>query len=127
MFDFPFSFVGINNPGDYENESIAFRAEEDIDSLYDYLLIYSVEDPETGLPDYSKCRILTFNDIELQKGSLLEIYTSKGEDSSSIEFETGNLNQSLYWGHSSPIWSVPYSSFELIRRGESIAGSQFKD
>ena len=125
MFDFPFSFVGVSNPGDYDNESITFRAEEDIESLYDYLLIYSVEDPETGLPDYSKCRILTFDDIELQKGSLLEIHTCKGEDSSSIEFETSALNQVLYWGLPSPIWNVPYSSCELIRRGESIAGGQF--
>lgn len=127
MFNFPFSFVEINNPGDYENESITFRAEEDIDSLYDYILIYSVEDTETGLPDYSKCRILTFDDIELQKGSLLEIYTRKGEDSSTIEFETAALNQILYWGLPSPIWNVPYSSFELIRRGESLAGGLFND
>lgn len=125
MLDFPFSFVAINNPGDYENESITFRAEEDIDSLYDYLLTYSVEDMETGLPNYSKCRILTFNDIELQKESLLEIYTRKGEDSSTIEFETAALNHILYWGLPSPIWSVPYSSFELIRRGDSIAGGLF--
>ncbi|MBD5585854.1 MAG: hypothetical protein HDQ88_12290 [Clostridia bacterium] len=127
MFDFPFSFEGVNNPGDYESESITFRAEEDIDTLYDYLLIYSVEDPETGLPDYSKCRILTFDDIELQKGSLLEIYTRKGEDSSTIEFETAALNQILYWGLPSPIWNIPYSSFELSRRGDSIAGGMFND
>ncbi len=24
--DFPFSFVAINNPGDYENENIVFKA-----------------------------------------------------------------------------------------------------
>ena len=120
--NFPFSFVGINHPGDYENESIVFRAEEDIDSLYDFILIYSVEDIETGLPDYDKTRVLTFDEIELQKGSLLEIFTRKGEDTSSIAFETASLNQTLHWGLAAPIWHIPHSSYELIHRTESIGG-----
>lgn len=119
---FPFSFVSFNYPGDYEKESITFRAEEDIDSLYDFLLIYSVEDTETGLPDYDKTRILTFPEIELQKGSLLEIRTGKGEDDSSIDFDTAALNQTIHWGLSTPIWHIPHSSYELTRRGDSIGG-----
>lgn len=125
--NFPFSFVGINNPGDYENEKIIFRAEEDIDSLYDYLLIYSVEDMETGLPDYDKTRILTFDETELQKGSLLEIYTCKGEDSSTISFDTASLNQTLHWGLPTPIWHIPHSSYEFMKRGDSIVGGLLHD
>ena len=124
---FPFSFVGINHPGDYENESITFRAEENIDSLYDFILVYSVENTETGFPDYDKTRILTFDEIELQKGSLLEIFTSNGEDSSSIAFETASLNQTLHWGLSAPIWHILHSSYELIRRTDSIGGGLLND
>lgn len=119
---FPFSFVKINNPGDYANESIVFKANEDIGSLNHYMLIYSVEDMETGIPDYSKCRLLTFDEIDLQKGSLLQIYTRPGEDSSTIEFETNTLNTELYWGLPEPIWHIPHSSYELIKTGDSIGG-----
>lgn len=124
---FPFSFVSINHPGDYEKESITFRAEEDIDSLYDFLLVYSVEDMETGLPDYDKTRILTFPEIELQQGSLLEIRTCKGEDDSSIDFETAAINQTIHWGLSAPVWHVPHSSYELMKRGDSIGGGPLND
>lgn len=124
---FPISFVSINHPGDYENESITFRAKEDIVSLYDYILIYSVENTETGLPHYDKTRILTFDEIELQKNSLLEIFTSNREDSSSIDFETASLNQTLHWGLSTPIWHIPHSSYELILRTDSIGGGLFND
>ena len=76
---FPFSFVAINDPGAYKNENIVFRAEEDIDSLYDFLLIYFVEDMETDLSDYEKTRILDFPEVELQKGSFLQISPRKAK------------------------------------------------
>lgn len=41
IIPFPFTFVGINNPGDYENENIVFRANQEISSLYEYILVYS--------------------------------------------------------------------------------------
>lgn len=121
--NFPFSFVEINNPGDYENENIVFKANKKISSLYDYILVYSIEDTETGLPEYSKCRLLTFDsNIELKKGSLIQIYTRKGEDSSSIDFETSTLTTILYWGLPEPIWHIPHSFYELINRRDSIEG-----
>ncbi len=121
--DFPFYFVAINNPGAYENENIVFKANKNISSLYDYILVYSIEDTETGLPEYAKCRILTFDsNIELKKGSLLQIYTRKGEDSSTIDFETNTLHQILYWGLPKAIWHIPHSSYELIQRRDSIGG-----
>lgn len=121
--DFPFSFVAINNPGDYENENIVFKANKNISCLYDYILVYSIEDTETGLPEYPKCRLLTFDsNIELEKGSLLQIYTRKGEDSSTIDFETNTLHQILYWGLPEAIWHIPHSSYELIKRHDSIGG-----
>ena len=44
---FPFSFVKVNNPGNHENENIVLKAEEDIQSLYEYMLVYAVEDMTT--------------------------------------------------------------------------------
>ncbi len=121
--DFPFSFVAINNPGDYENENIVFKANKNISSLYDYILVYSIEDTETGLPEYAKCRILTFDsNIELKKGSLIQIYTHKGEDASTIDFDTSTLTTILYWDLPKAIWHIPDSSYELIKRTDSIGG-----
>ena len=64
------------------------KTNEDIDSLSDYIFTYSIEDTATGLPDYDKCRFLTFDDIALQKGDLLQIYTRRGEDTTAIGFDT---------------------------------------
>ena len=119
---FPFKYIGINHPGDYENECIIFEVTEDEISLYDYILIYSVEDAETGLPVYNQCRLLTFDDIELQKGSILQIYTKSGEDTTTIEFETAAIKAILHWGLEKTIWHIPHSSFELMRRSASYSG-----
>ncbi len=53
-FIFPFSFVAINNPDDYEQENIVFKANVRIPSLNNYILLYSVENTEAALSDYSK-------------------------------------------------------------------------
>lgn len=119
---FPLSFVAINNPGDYEKENIVFEATEEISSLYGFILFYSVEDIETGIPDYSQCRFLSFADIELQKGSRFQVYTRKGEDSADIDFETTALNNTIYWGLPAAIWHIPHSSYELMKRSDSIGG-----
>ena len=119
---FPFKYIGINHPGDYENECIIFEVTEDDISLYEYIFIYSVEEPETGLPIYHKCRLLTFDEIELQKGSILQIYTKCGEDTTAIEFETAAIKVILHWCLEKPIWHVPNSSFELMRRSASYSG-----
>ena len=118
---FPFSLVDINQPGDYENENVVLRANEDIDSLSDYIFTYSIEDTATGIPDYDKCRFLTFDDIALQKGDLLQIYTRRGKDTTAIGFDTGDLYKVMYWGLSAPIWHCPHSSFEIIERGDSYS------
>ncbi len=68
---FPFTLMAINHPGDYDNENVVLKTNEDIDSLSDYIFTYSIEDTATGLPDYDKCRFLTFDDISLHKGDLL--------------------------------------------------------
>lgn len=119
---FPFTFVGINHPGDYEKESIVFRANEDIDSLYGFILFYSVEDIETGLPDYSQTRFLTFEEIEIDEGGLIEIFTRKGEDATTIDQEIYAFRQIIYWGLPAPIWNIPHSSYELMKRSDSIGG-----
>lgn len=119
---FPFSFVGINHPGDYEKESIVFRANEDIDSLYGFILFFYVEDMETGLPDYSQTRFLTFDEIEIEEGGCIEIFTRKGEDVTTIDQDTYAFRQIIFWGLSEPIWSIPHSSYEFMKRSDSIGG-----
>lgn len=116
----PFKFQGINNPGEIETENIVLRVEEDVESLYDFIFHYEIEDKETGLPEYSKCRLLTFADIELPKGSLLSVYTREGEESTEIGFETGTLHHTVYWGLPAPIWDKARSSLTILRRTESL-------
>ncbi len=58
----------------------------------------------------------------MKKGSLLQIYTRKGKDSSTIDFETSTLTTILYWGLPEAIWHIPHSSYELINRRDSIGG-----
>ena len=113
--------VAINHPGDYENENVVLRADEDIDSLSDYIFTYSIEDTATGIPNYDKCRFLTFDDIALHKGDFLQIYTRCGKDTAAIGFDTGDLYKVMYWGLSAPIWHCPHSSFEIIERGDSYS------
>lgn len=124
LCSFPLSFVEIKHPGDYQNEHIVFRAEEDIESLYGFILFYSVTDTGTDLPDYTTSRFLEFDEIELQKGSLLHIYTRKGKDSTSIEFETAAINGNIYWGLPEPIWHIPHASYTIMKRNDSIKGGQ---
>lgn len=123
MADFPFRFVAVSHPGEYDKEKIVFTINKDIDTLSDYILFYMVEDTSTGLPDYSKCRLLTFDDIELQEGSILQIYTGKGEDTTTIDHETNSFCNIMYWGLEKPIWDTPHASYEIITRTESFSGS----
>lgn len=116
----PFKFQGINNQGEIETENIVLRVEEDVESLYDFIFHYEIEDKETGLPEYSKCRLLTFADIELPKGSLLSVYTREGEESTEIGFETGTLHHTVYWGLPSSIWDKPRSSLTILKRTDSL-------
>lgn len=120
-FNFPLKLKAINNPGDYDNENIVFVATEEISCLYDFLFMYSVEDEKSGLPAYNKCRYLTFDDIELQEGDLLQINTRIGEDKTSFDSEASVFCNVVYWGLSDPIWHVPHSSFEIMKRSDSYS------
>lgn len=122
-FSFPLKLKTINSAGDYEKENIVFEATEDIESLYDFILFFTVEDDETGLPVYDKCRLLTFDEIELQKGDLLQIYTRKGDDKTTLDTDAIAFCNVIYWGLSEPIWHTPHSSFEIMKRSESYSGS----
>ena len=125
--DFPISFVRINNQGDYDNENIVFIATEGIESLYDFILFYCVEDSNTGLPIYAVCRFLTFDDIELQKGDLLQVYTRHGEDKTTLDDTTGKFCNVVYCGLPKAIWHAPHSSFEIMKRGHSYSAGLFSD
>ncbi len=127
MGGFPLSFERINHPGDYENENIVLIANEDIESLYDFIFVYSVEDTETGLPIYNKCRLLTFDCIELQKGDRIQIYTRGGEDKTTIDADATAFYNIVYWGLTEPIWHIPHSSFEIIKRGDSYSSGFSND
>lgn len=123
-YSFPLKFKTVNNVGDYEKENIVFEATDDIESLYDFILFFSVEDTVTGLPIYDKCRVLSFDEIELQKGDLLQIYTRKGEDKTSVDLDEIAFYNVVYWGLSEPIWHISRSSFEFMKRGESYGGGK---
>lgn len=86
----PFRFVGVNHPRNYEDENFVFTADEDIEFLSDYIFAYMVEDTTTSIPDYSKSSLLTFDNIALQKGNLLQIYSRLGDDTTAISFDTGS-------------------------------------
>ena len=122
MQQFPLTLVKINNPGDYENENIVFEANEDIESLYDFILVYEVEDSATGLPVYEKCRFLTFDDIEVKKGNFVQVHTCKGDDTTEKDFDTSTLYHVIYWGLSKAIWKIPHVSFMLMERGNAYRG-----
>ena len=126
-FNFPLKLKSVNNAGDYEKENIVFEATEDIDSLYDFILFFSVDDAETGLPYYDKCRLLTFDEIELQKGDLLQIFTRKGNDKTTMDTDANAFCNVVYWGLTEPIWHTPNSSFEIMRRGDSYSADHLSD
>lgn len=110
----------VYNAGDYERENLVLIANKDISSLYDYILIYMVEG-EDGLPDYGKCRFLTFDDIELKAGDRVRVYTCKGEDHSETGVKTGRHYEVYYWNLGAPVWNTPYSAIEIMERGNSYS------
>lgn len=108
------------NAGTYEKENLVLIANKDISSLYDYILICMVE-KEDGLPDYAKCRFLTFDDIELKAGDRVRIYTCKGEDQVEMGTKTGKHYEVLYWNLDAPVWNIPHSSIKIMERGDSYS------
>lgn len=126
-YSFPLKLKTVNNAGDYDKENIVFEATDDIESLYDFILFFTVEDTDTGLPIYDKCRVLSFDEIELQKGDFLQIYTRKGDDKTTVDVDEIAFYNVVYWGLSEPIWHVPHSSFELMKRGDSYSGGPITD
>jgi len=111
--------VEVNHPGNLEKDNIVFIANEDIESLDDYILFYSVEDTETGLPVYGKCSFLTFDEIELQQGDRIQIYSRTSGDKTTMGTEASSFYNIIYWGLSERIWDKPHSSFEIMKRGDS--------
>ena len=68
LTDHDLEIFKVYNAGDYERENLVLIANKDISSLYNYILVCMVERKDDGLPDYDKCRFLTFDNIELKKG-----------------------------------------------------------
>lgn len=121
--DFPISFVAINNPGDYENENIVFKANKNISSLYDYILVYSIEDTETGLPEYAKCRILTFDsNIDLKKVLSSKSIPVKAKTPPLSTSKLTPFTKSSIGVFRKPSGISPHSSYELLKHGDSIGG-----
>ena len=111
--------VRIYDIGNYEKECVVLQANKDID-LSDYMLMCMIEGPD-GLPDYDKCRLLTFDCIDVKKGNRVCIFTRHGEDTEEIGPNTGKHYDVLFWNLDSTIWNIPHNSVEIMERGNSYS------
>lgn len=109
----------IYNAGDYEHENLVLIVNEEC-SLYDYILFHIVRNEE-DLPDYAKCHFLSFDDIELQPGDRVRIYTCHGEDTEEIGPKTGRHYNVVYWNLDAPIWTNDANEIGLMKRGNSMS------
>ena len=121
LTDHDLEIFKVYNAGDYEKENLVLIANKDISSLYNYILVCMVERKDNGLPDYDKCRFLTFDDIELKKGDRMRIYTCKGEDHQETGVKTGKRYEVVYWNLDAPVWNIPLSSIGIMERGDSYS------
>lgn len=120
LTDHDIEIFKIYNRGNYEKENLVLIANKHIESFYDYILVYMVE-REDGLPDYEKCRFLTFDDLEVKQGDRIRVYTCKGEDHEQVDLHTGKHYDVVYWNLPKAIWDEPRSSVEIMERGDSYS------
>lgn len=111
--------VRIYDAGNYEKECVVLQANKDID-LSDYMLMCMIEGPD-GLPVYDKCRLLTFDCIDVKKGNRVCIFTRHGEDTEEIGPNTGKHYDVLFWNLDSTVWNIPHNSLKIMERGNSYS------
>ena len=111
--------VRIHDAGNYEKECVVLQANKDID-LSDYMLMCMIEGAD-GLPDYDKCRLLTFDCIDVKRGNRVCIYSCHGEDTDGVSPKTGKHYDILFWNLDHTVWDIPHGSVEIMERGNSYS------
>ena len=100
---------------------IPIKPDENLESFLGSVSRFPFSFVRVNNPGDHKCRLLTFDDLELEKGSFLQVYTRPGSDTTAISFDTSDLYKIMYWGLPEPIWHVLHSSIEIIKRGDSYS------
>ena len=111
----------IYNAGDYEHENLVLTVNKEC-CLYDFILFHVVRNEE-DLPDYGKSHFLSFDEINLQAGDRVRIYTRHGEDTEEIGPNTGKHYYVVFWNLDAPIWTKEENEIELMQRGNSMSVS----
>lgn len=110
--------VKIYYAGDYEREHVVIKVNHECD-LCNYMLIQVVRNEE-DLPNYGRCHVLTFDDIELLEGDTVRVMTCRGVDHEEKGLD-GHTVHVLYWNLSAPIWKQDGSNEVMImERGNSV-------
>ena len=119
LFRTPIKIFRLYQAGNYERENLVLIAGETC-SLCDYVL-FQMAYGENDLPDYGKSHFLTFDDIELNLGDRVRIYTCRGEDHEEVGENTGMHYHVLYWNLDAPIWTGCDDEVKLQQVGNSYS------
>lgn len=104
--------------GDYEREHVVIKVNHECD-LSNYMLIQVVRNEE-DLPNYGRCHVLTFDEIELLEGDTVRVMTCHGEDHEE-KGPDGHTIHVLYWNLPAPIWKQDVSNEVMImERGNAV-------
>lgn len=104
--------------GDYERETTVIKANHDC-VLSDYMLIQVVRNEE-DLPNYGRCHVLTFDEIELFEGDTVKVMTCHGKDHEE-KSPYGHTTHVIYWNLPAPIWRQgSLNEVMIMERGNSV-------
>ena len=117
MMDDNMKPVKIYYAGDYEHEQVVIQVFHDCD-LSDYLLIHIVRNEE-DLPNYGRCHVLSFDDIELHEGDTVKVMTCRGRDHEENDAD-GHTIHVIYWNLPVSIWSEDENEVMIMERGNSV-------
>ena len=119
LFHTPIKIFRLYQAGNYERENLVLIAGEPC-FLSDFVL-FQMSYGENDLPDYGKSHFLTFDDIELNPGDRVRIYTCRGEDHEEVGVNTGMHYHVLYWNLDAPIWTGCDDEVKLQQVGNSYS------
>ncbi len=118
MMDTELKVKSIFYPGIYQYEQVEITVCHDC-YLSDYMLIKVARNAE-DLPDYSLCRVLTFDDIELSAGDKVCVMTCRGEDKEA-QTPDGKKEHTIFWNLNDPIWKDGENEIMIMKRGDSTS------
>jgi hypothetical protein len=109
--------VKIYYAGDYEREHVVIKVNQDCD-LCNFLLIHVVRNEE-DLPNYGRCHVLSFDEIELFEGDTVKVMTCHGHDHEE-KSPDGHTTHILFWNLPAPIWNEVDNEVMILERGNSV-------